>query len=68
MYVGWGLQAPLTDYWTDFESEKGFEKVLPLATILVHPQIVGLQAPLTDCWADFESENGLEKVLPKIKN
>jgi hypothetical protein len=30
-----GLQATLTDYWTYFESENGFEKVLPLATILV---------------------------------
>jgi hypothetical protein len=26
----------LTDYWTDFESESGFEKVLSLATVLVH--------------------------------
>jgi hypothetical protein len=32
---GWGVHAPLTDYWTDFESENGFHKVLPLATILV---------------------------------
>jgi hypothetical protein len=32
---GWVLQAPLTEYWTDFESENGFEEVLPLGTILV---------------------------------
>jgi hypothetical protein len=32
---GWVLQAPLTEYWSDFESENGFGKVLPLATILV---------------------------------
>jgi hypothetical protein len=25
----------LTEYWTDFEAENGFEDVLPLATILV---------------------------------
>jgi hypothetical protein len=31
---GWCLQAPLTDYWTDFASENGFEKLLALATIL----------------------------------
>jgi hypothetical protein len=33
--IGPAEQAPLTDYWIDFESESGFEKVLPLATILV---------------------------------
>jgi hypothetical protein len=27
---GWALQDPLTDYWTYFESENGFEKILPL--------------------------------------
>jgi hypothetical protein len=29
----------VTEYWTDFESENGFEKVLPLATILVQSLI-----------------------------
>jgi hypothetical protein len=27
--------GPLTDYWTYFESENSFEKVLPLATMPV---------------------------------
>jgi hypothetical protein len=60
----------LTDYWTDFESENGVGKVLPLATILVQgflEQRYSLirtesQSPdnraLTDYWTDFESENG----------
>jgi hypothetical protein len=44
LFVGmWGLQVPSTDYWTDFESENGFEKVLPLATILVQVDIEDLQ-------------------------
>jgi hypothetical protein len=29
------MTDPLTDYWIDFESEYGLEKVLQLATILV---------------------------------
>jgi hypothetical protein len=79
MYVEWGIQAPLTDYWTDFESENGFEKVSSLTTILVQVFIdqrysltpqgpISTKSPSPDnrayCWADFESENGLEKVLP----
>jgi hypothetical protein len=40
--VGSTGQAPLTEYWTDFESENGFEKVLPLATILVQDFIAQL--------------------------
>jgi hypothetical protein len=54
--VGWGLQAPLTDYWTDFASENGFEKALPLAAILaqvlIH-QSFSLTHQGTDYWNDF---------------
>jgi hypothetical protein len=32
---GGGVDRPTSDYWTDFESENGFEMVLPLATMLV---------------------------------
>jgi hypothetical protein len=66
--------GPLTDYWTDFESENGFEKILShcleyrfsYTNIFCWPfkgqyaQIPHLRyRALTDYWSYFESVNGL---------
>jgi hypothetical protein len=45
----WGLQAPLTECRTDFESENGFERVLQLATELAQV-LIDQSYSLTPQW------------------
>jgi hypothetical protein len=64
-------QAPLTDYWTDFESENGFGKVLPLATILVQVVIdqsysLTLQGPIRTKSQSPDNCMGLQPPGPII--
>jgi hypothetical protein len=50
------LHPPLTDYWTDFESESGFEKLFILATILVQvfiDQSYSLTPQMPIDWTDL---------------
>jgi hypothetical protein len=68
----------LTDYWTDFESESAFEKVLSLATILVQVFIdqsyrftlqgpIRTKSPSPDNWAYNPPGPTIGPIL-KLKN